>query len=180
MQINLLDRSLSMFAVQRQKLQLLGCAVMLLASKYEEIYAPPVDDFVYISDSTYTKEEVLGMERQVLHHLQFRLTVSTQWTFLLRFLKVAVSGEQEKFLARYLLELALLSYGMIKYQPSEIAAAALNLGRQTLRKAEPWVSCSCRRHLLMCSHAVLFVLALTRLCLCFLMHHARSLSSWCR
>ena len=136
--INLLDRSLSMFAVQRQKLQLLGCAVMLLASKYEEIYAPPVDDFVYISDSTYTKEEVLGMERQVLDHLQFRLTVSTQWTFLQRFLKVAVSGEQEKFLSRYLLELALLSYGMIKYHPSEIAAAALNLGRQTLRVTEPW------------------------------------------
>ncbi len=26
--------------------------------KYEEIYAPPVDEFVYISDNTYTREEV--------------------------------------------------------------------------------------------------------------------------
>jgi hypothetical protein len=30
---------------------------MLLASKYEEIYAPAVDEFVYISDNTYTKEQ---------------------------------------------------------------------------------------------------------------------------
>ena len=31
---------------------------MLLASKYEEIYAPAVDEFVYISDNTYTREQV--------------------------------------------------------------------------------------------------------------------------
>ena len=29
-------------AVTRNKLQLVGCAAMLLASKYEEIYAPEV------------------------------------------------------------------------------------------------------------------------------------------
>ena len=29
-----------------------------ICRKYEEIYAPPVDEFVYISDNTYTREEV--------------------------------------------------------------------------------------------------------------------------
>ena len=56
-QVNLIDRCLSKFMMQRSKLQLLGCACMLLASKYEEIYAPAVDEFVYISDNTYTKEQ---------------------------------------------------------------------------------------------------------------------------
>jgi cyclin B len=35
---------------------------MLIASKYEEIYAPEVRDFVYITDNAYTKDEILLME----------------------------------------------------------------------------------------------------------------------
>ena len=35
---------------------------MLIAAKYEEIYAPQVEDFVYISDNTYKRQEVLAME----------------------------------------------------------------------------------------------------------------------
>lgn len=35
---------------------------MLIASKYEEIYAPEVKDFVYITDNAYTKDEILQME----------------------------------------------------------------------------------------------------------------------
>jgi len=31
---------------------------MLIASKYEEIYAPAIDEFVYISANTYKREEV--------------------------------------------------------------------------------------------------------------------------
>ena len=45
----------------RKNLQLVGVAAMLLASKYEEIWAPEVHDFVYISDKAYTKEQVLDM-----------------------------------------------------------------------------------------------------------------------
>ena len=30
--------------------QLVGCGAMLVAAKYEEIYAPEIRDFVYISD----------------------------------------------------------------------------------------------------------------------------------
>ena len=51
--VNYIDRCLALFQVTRHQLQLLGCACMLIASKYEEIYAPCVDEFVYISDNTY-------------------------------------------------------------------------------------------------------------------------------
>ena len=142
--IHLLDRSLSKICVPRAKLQLLGCAAMLLASKYEEVYAPPVDDFVYISDNTYSREEVLEMERQVLHKLEFRLTSTTAWPFLTRFVKCVGSPDRERYMARYLSELALLDYGMLRYRPSMIAAAAMNLARQTIYHTErndsvdPW------------------------------------------
>ena len=40
--------------VLRGRLQLVGVTCMLIASKYEEIFAPQVEDFVYITDSTYS------------------------------------------------------------------------------------------------------------------------------
>lgn len=57
--INLLDRYLSEKFVTRGTLQLVGIVCLLIASKFEEIYSPSVDEFVYISDNTYTKEEVI-------------------------------------------------------------------------------------------------------------------------
>jgi hypothetical protein len=32
-----------------------GVACMFIACKYEEIYAPEVKDFIYVTDSAYTK-----------------------------------------------------------------------------------------------------------------------------
>lgn len=40
--INIVDRFLSMKVVQRKELQLVGISSMLLACKYEEIWAPEV------------------------------------------------------------------------------------------------------------------------------------------
>lgn len=48
MTINLVDRYLSHNLIHRTKLQLVGVAAMFIACKYEEIYAPVVQDFVYI------------------------------------------------------------------------------------------------------------------------------------
>ena len=60
--VNLIDRFLSTTQIMRNKLQLVGVTAMLIASKYEEIYPPIVNDFVYITDNAYTREEILQME----------------------------------------------------------------------------------------------------------------------
>jgi cyclin A len=65
---------------------------MLVSSKYEEIYAPQVEEMCYITDNTYTREAMLEMEREVLGRLAFDLTQPTTKTFLRRFIKAA-SGE---------------------------------------------------------------------------------------
>lgn len=62
---------------------------MLIASKYEEIWAPEVRDFVYISDRAYTRDQILAMEKLMLNTLRFNLTVPTPFNFLARFLKAA-------------------------------------------------------------------------------------------
>ena len=62
---NYLDRYLSRKIVNRSQLQLLGIVCMLIASKFEEIYAPAVDEFVYISDNTYSKDEVILISKMI-------------------------------------------------------------------------------------------------------------------
>ena len=44
---------------------------MLIASKYEEMYAPEVRDFVYITDNAYSSVEIRAMEQKMLRQLDF-------------------------------------------------------------------------------------------------------------
>ncbi len=66
-----------------------GVTAMLVASKYEEIWAPEVKDFVYISDKAYSRDQILQMEKIMLNTLAFNLTVPTPLDFLSRFAKAA-------------------------------------------------------------------------------------------
>lgn len=112
---------------------------MLIASKYEEIWAPEVRDFVYISDRAYTKEQILAMEKMILNTLKFDLTVPTANTFLGRYLKAA--GIKDKWAclhAAYLVELAIPDYGMLKFAHSEVAAAAVLLVIKLLAPEKPY------------------------------------------
>ena len=135
------DRFLEKKLVVRQKLQLVGVTAMLLASKYEEIYAPEVRDFVYITDKAYTKEQILAMEAQMLNNLDFHITVPTAYVFLNRFLKVC--GETDaaakvNLLSSYFVERALQEYKSLAYLPSKLAAAGVNMALRTVRGPAAW------------------------------------------
>jgi hypothetical protein len=47
--------------VNKVSLQLLGCACMLLASKYEEVATRSVEDFVYVSDRAYSNQQICAV-----------------------------------------------------------------------------------------------------------------------
>ena len=65
--VNYVDRCLEKVNVSRRSLQLLGCACMLLATKHEETCTHLVEDFVDISDNTYTKDEIVVSGHLLLH-----------------------------------------------------------------------------------------------------------------
>lgn len=125
--VSIVDRFLSACQVTRSKLQLVGCVAMLLASKFEEIYPPEVQDFVYIADSAYSRDEILQMEGNVIRALGWEMSVVTPHSFANRFLQLANATEWEQIYTYYLLELALVEYRMLKYKASELAAAAVHL-----------------------------------------------------
>ncbi|XP_047177939.1 cyclin-A1-1-like isoform X2 [Vigna umbellata] len=145
--VNYIDRYLSGNAMNRQRLQLLGVSCMMIASKYEEICAPEVEDFCYITDNTYLKEELLRMESAVLNYLKFEMTAPTVKCFLRRFVRAAAHDVQElpslqlECLTNFIAELSLLEYNMLRYPPSLIAASATFLGRFILFPSKkPWNS----------------------------------------
>ena len=125
--VNLIDRYLSRKEIERKYLQLVGVCALMIASKYEEIYPPLLKDFIYITDKAYTAEQLLKMEIDMLGTLQFGVTVPSALRFLERWAKLVALEERNVFLGKYLVELALVEYHMIKYKPSVVALAAVYL-----------------------------------------------------
>lgn len=93
--INIVDRYLSVRTVPRRELQLVGISAMLIACKYEEIWPPEVNDLIAISDSAYSREQILAMEKAILGQLGWYLTVPTPYVFLVRYTKASVPTDNE-------------------------------------------------------------------------------------
>ncbi|XP_019377372.1 PREDICTED: cyclin-A2, partial [Gavialis gangeticus] len=131
--VNYIDRFLSSMSVLRGKLQLVGTAAMLLASKFEEIYPPEVAEFVYITDDTYTKKQVLRMEHLILKVLSFDLAAPTINQFLTQYFLHQPANAKVESLSMYLGELSLIDADpYLQYLPSVIAAASFHLASYTL------------------------------------------------
>ncbi|XP_064507537.1 cyclin-A2 [Pseudopipra pipra] len=142
--VNYIDRFLSSMSVLRGKLQLVGTAAMLLASKFEEIYPPEVAEFVYITDDTYTKKQVLRMEHLILKVLSFDLAAPTINQFLTQYFLHQQTDAKMESLSMYLGELSLIDADpYLKYLPSVIAAAAFLLADYTLT-GRTWPESLCK------------------------------------
>ncbi|XP_062224172.1 cyclin-B1-1-like isoform X2 [Phragmites australis] len=138
----IVDQYLSLQPVLRRELQLVGVSAMLIACKYEEIWAPEVNDFILISDSAYSREQILSMEKGILNRLEWNLTVPTSYVFLVRFLKAASSDikndKEMEHMVFFFAELSLMQYGLVTRLPSMVAASAVYAARLTLKRAPLW------------------------------------------
>lgn len=119
--VNLIDRFLEIHDMKRQRLQLLGVTAMWIACKYEEIYAPEIKDFVYITDNAYQQKDILELEYELLKALKFNITTSSSYRFLQRYTKLFGANDKTFNLAWYLIELTLIEYKMLRYNPSLIS-----------------------------------------------------------
>jgi len=132
--IAVLDRFLQVHAskVERKQLQLVGVAAMFIASKYEEMYAPEIGDFVYITDRAYTESQIREMEMRILDTLGFDLGRPLPLHFLRRNSKAGNVDALTHTMAKYIMELTLVEYKMAHWKPSLVAASALALSLKVL------------------------------------------------
>ena len=122
------------FAIRRNKLQLVGVSAMFIASKVEEMYAPEINDFVYITDNAYTAAEIRQMELRMLNTLGFNFSRPLPLHFLRRNSKAGDVDVLQHTVAKYLIEMSLLEYDMAHVPPSLMAAAALFLSLRLVPK----------------------------------------------
>ncbi|XP_054160699.1 G2/mitotic-specific cyclin-A-like [Oppia nitens] len=131
--VNYIDRFLSHMSISRQSFQLLGTAALFIASKYEEIYPPDLSEFVYITDDSYTKHQILNMEKLILKALDFEISAPTTYYFVEKLLTQLDLISNVKYLAKYLCFLTLLeSEPFLRFYPSEIAICCIILSAHTL------------------------------------------------
>ena len=134
MTVSIIDRYLSVNQISRMKLQLLGITALLIACKHEEIDLPKIDDFTYITDNAYVKDEVIHMENEVLKVLNFSLLYPSPIKFY-EYLSVNFGFDKKMHLmGKYLMESFLVDLKYIKYKPSIISSACIYIVMKFFKK----------------------------------------------
>ena len=123
MTVSIIDRYLSICQITRTNFQLLGITALMIACKHEEIDLPKIDDFIYITDNAYVKDEVIKMEEDVLSKLNFAFLYPSPIKFF-EYLSLHFKFEKKHhMMGKYLMESFLLDVKNAKYKPSIISCA---------------------------------------------------------
>jgi hypothetical protein len=143
--VNIVDRFLTKRVVSLVKLQLVGVTAMFVAAKYEEILAPGVEEFVYVTENGYSKEEIFKGERIVLHTLDFKVSqYCSPYSWMRKISQADDYDIQTRTLGKFLTEVTLLDHRFLRVKPSLIAAVGMYSARRML--GGDWV---CSRQLRM-------------------------------
>ena len=135
--LNIVDRYVSRRIVYIKHYQLVGCAALWIAAKFEDAKerVPTVQDLVQICRETYEESAFIQMEGHVLSTLGWSLGHPTAEAWL-RILCCHPNVEDTKVqhVARFLMEITLFYREFVKYPPSTISLAALTLARYVCGK----------------------------------------------
>ena len=119
----LIDTYLSLKYIKREDFQLLGLGCLYIACKFREIYYPQLKDCVEATDSAYTKEDILRIEKDILKTINYNLLPPCQEDFYNIIAKSFGFNEKQYYLGKYFMENSLIDYNMLKYSSSVIAVS---------------------------------------------------------
>ena len=123
MTVSIIDRYLSSNQITKKNLQLLGITSLFISCKHEEIDVPKINDFTYITNNAYDKNEVIQMEDDILKFLKFNLLYPSPIKFF-EYLSLHFNfNKKMHMMGKYLMESFLLDIKNIKYKSSIIACA---------------------------------------------------------
>ncbi|KAI6031873.1 cyclin-like protein, partial [Pisolithus microcarpus] len=130
--LNIVDRYVSRRIVYIKHYQLVGCAALWIAAKFEDAKerVPTVQELAQICRETYDESAFIQMEGHVLATIQWTLGHPTAEAWLrLMCCDPFVEEEKVQHVARFLMEITLFYREFVKYIPSSIALGALTLAR---------------------------------------------------
>uniref|UniRef100_A0AAY4BL84 G2/mitotic-specific cyclin-B3 n=1 Tax=Denticeps clupeoides TaxID=299321 RepID=A0AAY4BL84_9TELE len=123
--VKLTDHYLSRMGTNEEFFQLVGCAAMLIASKFEERIPPSIDDFLHSCDDAYKRSQLITMEVSILNVLNFDINIPVPYHFLCRYAKCVGGNMETLTLARYFCELSLQDMVFLPVRGSLLASACL-------------------------------------------------------
>ena len=124
--INLIDNFLSKNNnLNRKFLQLIGISSLLIASKYEEIFPPKINDLIFICDYAYNKNEILNMENLILNSIDFNVNFPTIFNFFEIYNQFFIFDKKIYFFCLFIIELTLFEINFLNYSNDEICASAI-------------------------------------------------------
>lgn len=134
--VNLFDRYCSRRVVFKKHYQLVGCAALWIASKYEDKKdrVPTVRELKIMCCDAYEEDMFVQMEGHVLSTLEWTIGHPTVDSFLKQLLRHNCSPTLEH-LALYLCEMTMFHKSFLGFSASVVAAAAHAVAQQILVNA---------------------------------------------
>lgn len=130
--LNIIDRYVSRRIVYVKHYQLVGCAALWIAAKFEDAKdrVPTVQDLVQMCHDTYEESAFIQMEGHVLSTIQWTLGHPTAEAWLrLMCCGPCLEDPKVQHVARFLMEITLFYREFVRFPPSCIALASLTLAR---------------------------------------------------
>jgi hypothetical protein len=127
------------FRVNKANLQLVGICSFVIASKYEELEYPMLDDWVFLSADSCSKKDIMGMELNILKALDFDVSTPSPIQFLRRFGHIVNVDQEVYTIAKFFLETTIYCCELSKVKFSEKALACLLIAGK-LREKNFWNS----------------------------------------
>ena len=130
--LNIIDRYVSRRIVYVKHYQLVGCAALWIASKFEDAKdrVPTVQELASVCQEAYDESAFIQMEGHILSTIQWTLGHPTAEAWLRMICCGPVMEEPKvQHVARFLMEITLFYREFVKHTPSTIALASLTLAR---------------------------------------------------
>jgi len=128
--IHLFDRFLSLKSIELKYLPLLGLVTILIAGKCEEVCPPRLKKLLSLSEGSFTQNEAIEMELNVMKCLDFDVMMPTVIQYLLKLCQTCLYSYN---LALYVCESQILYSEMTHYSPSLIAVSGFYLASKAVK-----------------------------------------------
>ena len=139
--MNLMDRYISKYPSKNSEFQLIAISSYLIASKYEDIYPPYLDELSQICNYIYSNDDIVKKEYEILSGLNFDVLYNSSYKYL-TFLHSIADKENMKllYLAQFILELSLENLDILEHSQCLRAISALLLAKKILQIKKSWNS----------------------------------------
>ena len=125
---HIIDQFLLHLPCELEDFQLLGITALYISCKYEEVYFPRINEFIYATAHTYTKQQMLQFEITILQTLNFDINYVSPLCFVELFNQQLQLDKKCMLTCQYVIEACYLDCKMLKYNAVVIAVCAVYMG----------------------------------------------------